>query len=170
MPPVPHLQGAEQILLAGGPLSNGRVALLPDASTKKEYVSQENVLLSSGGPPLTGAGSLLLRGLDRADHIALEAEPRGHTASIIWVGGNGRAGDIVILPASATGRDASQAAIRINGTAGDITLQNADCAEDFEVADASAIDPGTVMVLDDTGVLSPCQSIYDSRVVGVVSG
>jgi hypothetical protein len=144
--------------------------LLPASSSSKEDLNQATVVLNSGGPPLAGAGSLLLRGLNHADHIALEAEPHGHTVSVIWVGGNGRAGDIVILPASATSRDMKQAVIHINGKAGDITLQNADCAEEFDVNDASIIDPGTVMVADESGVLSPCRSRYDSRVVGVVSG
>ena len=54
---------------------------------------------------------------------------------------------------------------------GDIRLANADCAEDFDIADADSIEPGTVMVLgDDEGTLYQSQQPYDKRVAGVVSG
>jgi len=53
---------------------------------------------------------------------------------------------------------------------GDIRLTNADCAEDFDVANADVVEPGTVMVLADDATLHPSQSAYDKRVAGVVSG
>jgi hypothetical protein len=53
---------------------------------------------------------------------------------------------------------------------GDIRLTNADCAEDFDVANADTVEPGTVMVLGDDATLQPSQSAYDKRVAGVVSG
>jgi hypothetical protein len=52
---------------------------------------------------------------------------------------------------------------------GDITLAGADCAEDFDVATADAVEPGTVLVIGEVG-LEPCQFAYDRRVAGVVSG
>jgi hypothetical protein len=55
-------------------------------------------------------------------------------------------------------------------TAGDIILQNADCAEEFDIAGAEPIEPGTVMVLDEEGRLQPSQHAYDKRVAGVISG
>jgi hypothetical protein len=45
-----------------------------------------------------------------------------------------------------------------------------DCAEDFEVANAREAEPGTVMVIDDTGALEPAERAYDKRVAGVISG
>ena len=63
--------------------------------------------------------------------------------------------------------------VRVTGnltTDGDIVLTNADCAEDFDVADADLIDPGTVMVLGDEGALYQSHQAYDKRVAGVVSG
>jgi hypothetical protein len=56
------------------------------------------------------------------------------------------------------------------GVGGDIVLANADCAEDFDVADATCAEPGTVMVMGDGGVLVPCHRAYDKCVAGVVSG
>ena len=53
---------------------------------------------------------------------------------------------------------------------GDISLTNADCAEDFDIGDGEPVEPGTVMVLGDAGVLCPSQRAYDKRVAGVISG
>ena len=52
----------------------------------------------------------------------------------------------------------------------DLILKNADCAEDFDVASAPEIEPGTVMVLTDNGALEPSQNAYDKKVVGIISG
>lgn len=51
----------------------------------------------------------------------------------------------------------------------DITLQNADCAEEFDVI-SNEVEPGTVMVLNQDGILEPSSCAYDKRVAGVVSG
>ena len=53
---------------------------------------------------------------------------------------------------------------------GDIRLTNADCAEDFDVSGANKVEPGTVMVLGNEGVLFQSQQAYDKRVAGVISG
>lgn len=53
---------------------------------------------------------------------------------------------------------------------GDIHLVNADCAEDFDIADLEIIEPGTVMVIDLDGALKASSCAYDKRVAGVVSG
>lgn len=53
---------------------------------------------------------------------------------------------------------------------GDIVLQNADCAEEFDVAAAVMVEPGAVMVLNEEGQLAQSTQAYDKRVAGVVSG
>jgi hypothetical protein len=53
---------------------------------------------------------------------------------------------------------------------GDISLPGADCAEQFDIAEAERIDPGTVVVIDQKGALRPSQQAYDKKVAGVVSG
>ena len=53
---------------------------------------------------------------------------------------------------------------------GDIGLNNADCAEDFDVCDTEQIEPGTVIVLGEDGKLEESQKAYDKRVAGVISG
>lgn len=55
------------------------------------------------------------------------------------------------------------------GNGGDVIL--ADCAEEFEfLGTSSEVDPGSVMVLDETGAIRPCTKTYDKRAIGVVSG
>jgi hypothetical protein len=53
---------------------------------------------------------------------------------------------------------------------GDIRLTNADCAEDFDIAGADRMEPGTVMVLGQEGALCESRVAYDKRVAGVISG
>jgi hypothetical protein len=66
-----------------------------------------------------------------------------------------------------------QAKLDVNGdirVAGDIVLQNADCAEEFAVKDVGLIEPGTVMVLGEEGLLCQSTQAYDKKVAGVISG
>jgi len=53
---------------------------------------------------------------------------------------------------------------------GDIILPNADVAEEFNIAEAESIEDGSVMVLQDAGILGQSQKAYDKRVVGIISG
>jgi hypothetical protein len=53
---------------------------------------------------------------------------------------------------------------------GDVILTGADCAENFDVADAHELDPGTVVVIDAGGRLTQSCCAYDRRVAGVLSG
>lgn len=55
---------------------------------------------------------------------------------------------------------------------GDIVLSAAasDCAEEFEIGSVADAEPGTVMVLDDSGILKPSSGPYDKKVAGVISG
>jgi len=57
---------------------------------------------------------------------------------------------------------------------GDLSLTGADFAEQFDLSTDSESElgtlPGTVMIVDDNGTLSPCSHPYDRRAVGVVSG
>jgi hypothetical protein len=53
---------------------------------------------------------------------------------------------------------------------GDIRLLNADCAEEFDIAQSESVDPGTVVVLGEEGAVLPSHQAYDKRVAGIVSG
>ena len=53
---------------------------------------------------------------------------------------------------------------------GDVLLLGADCAEHFNMGDTEPADLGSVMVIDEQGLLRVCRQAYDRRVAGVVSG
>jgi hypothetical protein len=59
-----------------------------------------------------------------------------------------------------------------NGTVScfDVSISNADCAEEFEVAGAETIEPGTLMSFHMDGTLCPSLEAYDNKVAGVISG
>lgn len=76
-------------------------------------------------------------------------------------------GDVMV-----TGKLKAQSDVAVTGTLTatvDIVL-GSDCAEDFDIAPSTDIDPGTVMVLTDNGALQPSQTAYDKKVAGVISG
>jgi hypothetical protein len=52
----------------------------------------------------------------------------------------------------------------------DVAIANGDCAEEFDLTDAAAGEPGTVMCLDHEGAIRPSCSAYDKKVAGVISG
>jgi hypothetical protein len=57
--------------------------------------------------------------------------------------------------------------VQVNG---DIFLPGADCAENFDIGKDQDIDPGSVVVLDEDGLLRRCNEGYDRKVAGVISG
>jgi hypothetical protein len=87
----------------------------------------------------------------------------------IWLGANVREGSgkpgLLVLRGH-KGNDT----IRLDGSSGDMILQNADCAEDFDISESTEIEPGTVMVIEQEGKLKECDIAYDKRVAGVISG
>jgi hypothetical protein len=67
--------------------------------------------------------------------------------------------------------DASNVTVTGNiHVAGDVMLTGADCAEQFDLKALEVVEPGTVMVIDDSGALRQSEGAYDRRVAGVVSG
>ena len=87
-----------------------------------------------------------------------------------WFGAPGVDGDVLVFGAGAKGTAAANAAVWIKGSTGDIVLQNADCAEEFEVQDSGGIEPGVVLTLTGQGKLALANRPYDRKVAGVVSG
>ena len=57
-----------------------------------------------------------------------------------------------------------------NISAKDVEVRGGDCAEDFDIVNSESIDPGTVMVIGDSGSLQESAIEYDKRVAGVISG
>jgi len=86
------------------------------------------------------------------------------------IGGQGANGTINIADSNSHTRIVLDAASGTIRTDGDIILSNADCAEDFDIVAAGAMEPGTVMVIDSEGALRQSEEAYDKRVAGVLSG
>jgi hypothetical protein len=69
------------------------------------------------------------------------------------------------------GKDsAGRETITLDCAAGDFFLNNADCAEDFDISETGSIEPEDVMVIDQEGKLKQSTKTYDKRVAGVISG
>lgn len=61
----------------------------------------------------------------------------------------------------------------VNGTltaTGDIVVQGADCAEHFDCVGNTPIEPGSVVVVGENGVVRLSETAYDRRVAGVIAG
>jgi hypothetical protein len=113
--------------------------------------------------------NMLVRDLSGDPVLNFAGEAHNGKVAAIWIGrdkaeGGHKAG--LVFVRDATGDDL----VVIDGAKGDVILSNADCAEDFDVADLDDVEPRTVMVLDDDGRLRPSERAYDTRVVVVVAG
>jgi hypothetical protein len=101
-------------------------------------------------------------------NTALVASTAGTDVSALIVNHRGT-GNIII------GRDSNNAEVfRVTHSgdvqAHDVVLSGADCAEEFDIDDIEKIEPGTVMVINETGALEKSLRAYDKRVAGVISG
>jgi hypothetical protein len=116
-----------------------------------------NMVLGSNGAD----GDLTLKSSNGENAIVLNGDQGSITA-----GGIGTNGDIIVK------NNNDIETIKITGSNGDIQFLNADFAEEFEIESQvfSSVTPGTVMALNDSGRLIPCNNAYDSKVVGVVAG
>ena len=90
----------------------------------------------------------------------------------IRLGGNGVHGRMAFFRSNKTGNDLydydGQATIQLQGSSGDIVLANADCAEEFDIIDVQEVEPGMVVVIDDSSHLRACAEAYDTRVAGAI--
>ena len=153
----------------GGNGADGDLVLFPsggDNTTLSQATihidgQQGNIFAGDNGAD----GDLVLK--DGAGQNRIRLDAGGGNA---WLGGNGADGDLVLFPSGGDNSSLDQATIHLDGQSGDIKLSGADCAELFGVAEACDVDAGTVLVLDESGNLRPCERGYDKRVAGVVSG
>lgn len=65
--------------------------------------------------------------------------------------------------------DFGNESIMLDGNTGDVSIKGADCAEDFDTFDSEALEPGTVMVIEQNGKLRQSNIEYDKKVAGVIS-
>ena len=130
-------------------------------------------LVGGGGK----AGLVHVRKADNTETVVLSGA-NGN----IRLGGANTDGDLELLDQSGNvrihldaggGPTSATTRVYIDGVNGDVVLQNGDCAEEFDLdpeLDTAAVQPGTPMVIDDRGRLTPSTAAYDRRVAGVVSG
>ncbi len=144
---------------------DARGAGKPGKLTCQDKEGKDAVRLYTDGSIYLGAagsdGHLSL--MNKKGNFSVSVSTGGWAASIV-LGAAGQAGQL------ACRNDVGKETIHINGQAGDILLHNADCAEEFDVAEADETEPGTVMVLDGGDRLRPCCTAYDRKVAGIVSG
>ena len=105
------------------------------------------------------AGEIVLFSGPRAESIRLNGK-----VGNVHLGGNGQDGDIFLHDKS------GETTVHMNGESGVIHLPNADCAEDFKVANDAGLVAGDVVILGQEGMLERSSRAYDTRVAGVISG
>jgi hypothetical protein len=151
-----YLDGVHGNIRLGGHNQDGDLLLLNQAD-------EARIHLDAGGGPTSPQTTVYLNGVN----------------GNIRLGGNKADGDLELLDQSGKtrihlhaggGPVSSDTRIHIDGVKGDIVLANADCAEEFDVADSTEIEPGTVMVVDLDGRLHESGGQYDTKVAGVISG
>lgn len=139
---------------AGGAGMGGHLLLYPGAASSFDPEDAEAHINADSGNMRLGGGA------------------NGATGQIFLRNGQGRSrvfldggtGEITLRDAGGKGT------VSLDGQAGDIVLHNADCAEDFEIADDATPTAGDVMVVGPDGKLRPCTKASDRAVVGVVAG
>lgn len=187
--PRVHLSGASGDLRLGGNGSDADLALFDDGGDNRtpdraairlqartgairvkgslRYLDG-TLRLGSGGQD----GTLLLRNGGGDETVRLDGgggevrvrESLHYMDGALRLGSGGLNGTLIVR------NYAGVETVRVDGGAGDIILNNADCAEEFDLADGEEWVPGAVMVFDEGGSLRLCGREYDTAVAGVVSG
>jgi hypothetical protein len=170
-----RLNGQNADLLVGGGGTAADLFLfrddgdITDTSTATVYADGQSANLFMGGQGADGDIWLFSETGDRTATETATFHADGQTGNL-FLGGQGTDGDIWIFPEAGDQTDTDTATIHLGGSAGDIILQNADVAEDFDVQDPEALEPGTVVVIGDDAALRASTQSYDRRVAGVVAG
>lgn len=148
---------------------SGGAGLLVESSGNGVNVRSEN------GP--VGVDVVMARGTAVAatggdsNHAALVASAASGAIAIRAFGRcEFSAGAKILGDVTIGSQETGETTIHLDAIQGDIRLLRADCAEDFDVAGADEIEPGTVMVIDHGGGLKASAQAYDKRVAGVISG
>lgn len=136
----------------------GRLNMFSSESNPTIGLTAEDATLVLGGNNRDGKVSLF-----GADNMPLIELVGGPNESVIGLGQLNRPGRIALF------NGAQDKAIELNAADGDIWISNADCAEEFDLAQLDA-EPGMVMVLTEEGRVIPGTAAYDSKVIGVASG
>ncbi len=170
-----HLDGQAANLRMGGSGADGDLLLFraggdrTNDDTATIHLDGQAANLRMGGSGADGDLLLFRSDGDRTNDDTATVHLDGENANL-RMGGNDVDGDILLFPSDGDRTDDSTATIHLNGNTGDILLQNADCAEEFDLGEKCNAQPGSVVVLTDEGSLHECGAAYDKRVVGIISG
>jgi hypothetical protein len=153
-------------------LSTDKVAVGGNGRRGQVAIFDENTNFTINLGGIEGAARIGIGGNGSIGTIDVFDANTNHTIRIgsaqgpgrIGLGGNGSEGVIDVFDAN------TNQTIKIDGKTGDVQLLGADCAEDFDVEEGQALEPGTVIVLGEEGKVQQSQEAYDKRVAGVVSG
>ncbi len=152
-----HLNGKNAQIFVGKADNEGDIIVRDNAGRDVFHFDGGHAVLTIGANG--NEGDLVVLDQGGRDVFRFNAEH-----AILDIGADGNEGDIRVRDGNGTTR------IHLDGNSGDIKLHGADCAERFDVADATNVDEGTVLVIDDSGGLRSASRAYDRRVAGVVSG
>ncbi len=166
-----HINGELGNIACGGNTTDGSLGLFPQndktgaAITSTTDFSKATIRAEAAKGTLRvgGAGTfgkLSVFGFDDTEDFFIQTGG----GAFIQMGGHGGGAAISMLNKN------GKQVIRLDGDQEDIFLSGADCAEDFDVASPSEVEPGMVMVIDECGSLRPSDRPYDRRVAGVISG
>lgn len=147
----------EAVISSGNQNRPGRLTLFNGAGKNTINLTTADARIVAGSNGMNG--TLSIRGKDGTPLAELLARDN---EAIIAAGNVNRPGRLSLF--NQNGNEA----VRIEAATGDIVLLNADCAEEFDVVDDA--EPGSVMVLDESGRLAISRRRCDTRVAGVVSG
>ncbi len=157
-------------LVAGGGGKDGDIILRRSTGSDSVHIDGDEANLWMGANGTDGDIFLFAREATARNESQATVHLNGEEGNL-RLGGNGTDGDIALYPTNKSNDDGfSEATIHLDGQAGDITLRNADCAEDFDIANIAQTAAGAVMVIDDEGRMDLCTKAYDRRVAGVISG
>ncbi len=112
--------------------------------------------------PKPGIGAVIIKN-DAGDEVLRLDIAHGPVADPDQIGVSG--GGRIVLK-----NEFLKETVVLDGQRGDVVLNQADCAEEFDVSQDTSVEPGTVVVFDEEGQLRPSDAPYDHKVAGVVSG
>ena len=135
---------------------NGVISLNSNTGKRTVTISAESASLNIGNS--NKSGSIWLRNTDGKSGAILYGDGKA------YFGSKSSPGEVNIMNNRGT------KVLQLNGESGDIILNNADCAEEFDVSTMESIEPGSVVSLSENGEIEPCAHEYDKKVVGVISG
>jgi len=179
LPPIPPpgLKNVEGPPLANNPTNSNSTVATVAGVTGTAFATGLTVtgLAQASGVGVLGNGATGVQGMSE-NGVGVQ----GSTGSGTGVSGTS-SGGVGVYGAGGQYAGKFDGAILVNGDATvtgtltanvDIVLSaaHADCAEEFDIGSVAEAEPGTVMVLDDSGALERSSKSYDKRVAGVISG